>query len=150
MKSLLQFLLLIPIISACSVWTTWMTDDAVVNQANANVINVRAVQQATGLWTFHVTVEHPDTGWEDYADGWDVVVMPTGDILKPDPTSPFTRLLLHPHESEQPFTRSQSNIQIPEDVTRVTVRAHDLLHGFGGQEIIVDLSKTEGDGFSVE
>jgi hypothetical protein len=71
MKSLLQFLLLIPIISACSVWTTWMTDDAV--HANANVINVRAVQQANGLWTFHVTVEHPDTGWEDYADGWDTV-----------------------------------------------------------------------------
>jgi hypothetical protein len=96
-----------------------------------------------------VTVEHPDTGWEDYADGWDVVA-PDDTVLKPDPESPFTRLLLHPHENEQPFTRSQSNIVIPEGVTQVRVRAHDLVDGFGGREVQVDLTVTAGDGFEVE
>jgi hypothetical protein len=119
------------------------------NAANADVTHVRAVQVEDGTWTFHVTVEHPDTGWEDYADGWDVVT-PDGTVLKPNPDDPFTRLLLHPHENEQPFTRSQSGIKIPEGVTEVRVRAHDIVDGFGGEEIVVDLTKESGPGFEVE
>ena len=59
-------------------------------QGNADVLHVRAVLAADGSWTFHVTVEHPDAGWQDYADGWDVV-LPDGAVLKPDTASPFTR-----------------------------------------------------------
>ncbi|GAB4439094.1 MAG: hypothetical protein Kow00120_06900 [Anaerolineae bacterium] len=117
-------------------------------RANADVTYVRAVQSADGTWTFHVTVRHPDTGWDDYADGWDVVA-PDGTVLKPDLDSPFTRLLLHPHENEQPFTRSQSHIVIPPDVTQVTVRAHDLVDGYGGREVVVDLTAASGPDFEV-
>ncbi|MBZ0294027.1 MAG: ABC transporter substrate-binding protein, partial [Anaerolineae bacterium] len=117
--------------------------------ANADVVDVQAVEVADNSWTFHVTVVHPDTGWEDYANGWDVV-LPDGSVVKPDPESPFTRLLLHPHETEQPFTRSQSDIVIPSDVDTVTVRAHDLVDGYGGHEVVVDLTSDSGDGFSVE
>jgi hypothetical protein len=117
--------------------------------ANADVEYVRAVQGADGTWTFHVTVRHPDTGWEDYADGWDVLT-PDGTVIKPDPSSPFTRLLLHPHETEQPFTRSQSGVAIPPDVTQVRVRAHDLVDGFGGREVVVDLTVSAGQDFEVE
>ena len=116
--------------------------------ADADVTFVRAVDQGES-WTFHVTVAHADTGWEDYADGWDVV-LPDGTVLKPDPESPFTRLLLHPHVEEQPFTRSQRGILIPGDVTTIIVRAHDLVDGFGGQEVKVDLSQPEGENFVVE
>ena len=118
-------------------------------RGNADVLFVRAVQAGGGNWTFHVTVEHPDTGWEDYADGWDVLT-PDGQVLKPDPDSPFTRLLLHPHENEQPFTRSQSGIAIPVGVSRVLVRAHDLVDGYGGREVWVDLTVASGEGFEVE
>ncbi|GEM_PF-639943 len=116
--------------------------------ADANVEFVRAVNNGD-TWTFHVTVSHPDTGWEDYVDGWDVV-LPDGTVLKRNPDDPFTRLLLHPHETEQPFTRSQSGLVIPDGVTQVTVRAHELVDGFGGIEVIVDLTKTEGESFTVE
>ena len=116
--------------------------------ADADVTWVRAVNNGDS-WTFYVTVVHPDTGWEDYADGWDVV-LPDGRVVKPDESRPFTRLLLHPHENEQPFTRSQSGIVIPGEVTVVTVRAHDLVAGFGGREVVVDLTTASGDGYEVE
>ncbi len=48
--------------------------------------------------TVHVTIAHPDTGWDHYADGWEVV----GD----DGASLGLRVLAHPHVNEQPFTRS--------------------------------------------
>jgi hypothetical protein len=117
--------------------------------ANADVMHVRAVQSSDGTWTFHVTVRHPDIDWEDYADGWDVVA-PDGTVLKPNPESQFTRTLLHPHQNEQPFTRSQSGIVIPDGVTQVRVRAHDLVDGFGGREVIVDLTARSGPDFEVE
>lgn len=119
------------------------------NMADADVTFVRVVLGTNGTWTFHVTVLHPDTGWDDYADGWDVV-LPDGMVLLRDPDDSFTRLLLHPHENEQPFTRSQSDLTIPDGVTEVTVRAHETVHGFGGAAVVVDLTAESGDGFTVE
>jgi hypothetical protein len=123
--------------------------EAGTGEGNADVLHVRAVQAADGTWTFHVTVEHPDTGWEDYADGWDVVTS-DGQVLKPDEGSQFTRTLLHPHENEQPFTRSQSGIVVPEGMTEVRVRAHDLVDGYGGREVVVDLTADSGPNYEVE
>lgn len=155
MKWLFYLLVLVALLplSACGWFELTVTEGEMYEEgstsANADVTYVRAVETSPNVWTFHVTVMHPDTGWEDYADGWDVV-LPDGTVVKPDTESPFTRLLLHPHENEQPFTRSQSNIAIPPDVTQVTVRAHDLVDGFGGQEIVLDLTQSSGDGFEVQ
>jgi hypothetical protein len=112
------------------------------------VLYVRAIQASNGTWTFHVTVKHPDTGWEDYADGWDVLTS-EGAVLKPDVDSPFTRLLLHPHVDEQPFTRSQSGIVISPGVNKLHVRAHDLVDGYGGREVVVDLDAHSGPDYEV-
>lgn len=153
MKRKLEITLLITFVSlylvgcsALQVWSENLVGDEMAG--NADVTYVRAVQTAPETWTFHVTVEHPDKGWEDYADGWDVV-LPDGTVVKPDAESSFTRLLLHPHVNEQPFTRSQSNIVIPEGVTEVSVRAHDMVDGFGGNIIEVDLTIDNGDGYEV-
>ena len=116
---------------------------------NADVEYVRAVENAEHSWTFQVTVRHPDKGWDDYADGWDVVT-PDGIVLKPDSSEKYTRILLHPHVNEQPFTRSQSGIVIPGEITKVRVRAHDNVDGYGGQEIIVNLETGKGNGYEVE
>ena len=128
--------------------TTPSSTPTIDRTANADVLYVKAVQAADPTWAFHVTVRHPDTGWEDYADGWDVLA-PDGTVLKPDPDSPFTRLLLHPHVDEQPFTRSQSRIAIPPGVSQVRVRAHDLVDGYGGREVLVDLTVHGGPDFEV-
>lgn len=118
-------------------------------RGDADVLYVKAVENVDGNWTFHVTVSHPDKGWDDYADGWDVVT-PDGTALKPESSAKFTRTLLHPHVNEQPFTRSQSGIIIPTGETKVRVRAHDIVDGYGGKEIIVDLDITKGNGYQVE
>ncbi len=118
-------------------------------QGNADVMFVRAVETGKGVWTFHVTVAHPDTGWKDYANGWDVVLADET-VLKTSSRDKFTRALVHPHEYEQPFTRSQSGLRIPTSVKKVRVRAHDLVDGFGGKEVVVDLNKPKGDHFKVQ
>lgn len=115
---------------------------------DADVTFVKATFVGEGKWTFAVTVKHPDVGWRDFANGWDVV-LPDGKPILLSPKSKFTRVLGHPHVNEQPFTRSQSNIPIPEGVQTVTVRAHDLVHGYGGKIIEVKLDQATGDGFKV-
>ncbi len=98
----------------------------------ADVLKVEARPEG-GAWRFDVTVAHADTGWDHYADRWEV--------LAPDGTVLGTRVLLHPHENEQPFTRSLGGVEVPAAVTRVTVRAHDSVHGLGGREVTVELER---------
>jgi len=107
----------------------------------ANVLFVRASEAASGSWSFDVTVQHKDTGWEHYADAWDVL-SPAGEVLA-------TRVLAHPHVDEQPFTRSLSGVELPADVMVVHLRAHDLVHGYCGKEVIVNLTQSEGPDFEV-
>ncbi len=87
------------------------------------IVGVNAVPQSSGVWTFHVSVKHADSGWDHYADNFE--------ILSPDKKILATRILAHPHEHEQPFTRSQSGVKIPLSMTNVYVRAHDKVHGYG-------------------
>ena len=107
----------------------------------ADVLNVVSKQAKDKTWSFEVTVKHADTGWKDYANGWDIV-LPDGTILKLDDNDKFTRTLWHPHVKEQPFTRSQSHLIIPDDIKEVTVKAHTTVDGWGGKELIVSLEKT--------
>lgn len=91
--------------------------------ADAPVIEGVEATSAGSGWRFDVTVSHADEGWDHYADAWEVTT-PEGEVLG-------TRELLHPHETEQPFTRSLSGVAVPDDVSRVMVRAHDSVHGWG-------------------
>ena len=95
----------------------------------ADVIDVD-VSKSGNRYTFSVTVSHADEGWDHYADGWEVVG-PDGKVLG-------TRVLAHPHVNEQPFTRSGS-FEIPEGISKVTIRAHDSIHKYGGKEMLVEL-----------
>lgn len=89
--------------------------------AEAKVVGVKASPNGDGSFDFHVTVRHADTGWDHYADRWDVLG-PDGKVLG-------TRVLYHPHVNEQPFTRSLNGVKIPAGVTAVSVRAHCKVDG---------------------
>lgn len=121
---------------------------AISQNADADVVYVSAEDHGDQGWVFHVTVSHPDTGWDDYCNGWNVVT-DSGIILKHSATDKFTRLLLHPHENEQPFTRSQSRLDIPDGVSRVSVQAHDIVSGFGGREVVIDLLSDKGPDYEI-
>ena len=98
----------------------------------ADVVDVKASQSANGSWRFDVSVLHADAGWDHYANKWAV--------FAPDGTMLGERILAHPHDNEQPFTRSQSGIIIADDIKQVTVRAHDSVHEWGGKEMVVNVN----------
>ena len=97
----------------------------------ADVLNVEMSCSDNFECDFDVTVQHADEGWEHYANKWEVA--------SPDGTILATRVLAHPHVNEQPFTRAMRKVEIPINLSEVTVRAHDSVHGYGGKEITVKL-----------
>ena len=105
---------------------------AILFAGEADVIGVE-VDKSGGTYSFSVTVKHGDEGWEHYVNKWDVVD-PEGQVLA-------TRTLHHPHVNEQPFTRSLSGVVIDKSISSVIVRAHDLVHGYGGKEMAVELPR---------
>lgn len=87
----------------------------------ATVVGARLAPAGDG-WRIDVTLAHPDTGWSHYADGWRVEAA-DGTVLGERP-------LLHPHVTEQPFTRGLSGLHIPPGLATVHVRARDSLDGW--------------------
>ena len=110
-----------------------LTMPIIAAAGEADVLDVEVTPGADGTWRFDVNVQHADTGWDHYADAWEV--------LAPDGTVLGTRTLLHPHVDEQPFTRSLTGLRIPEEIAEVRIRAHDSVHGHGGREAVVALSR---------
>ena len=106
------------------------------------VRHVTAREGADGKWRFDVTVEHNDEGWDHYADAWQLVD-PADDRVVAE------RILAHPHDTEQPFTRSLSGIEIPAGLTTVIVRARCTQHGLGTVVVEVDLTVESGEHFEV-
>ena len=106
----------------------FLASPAIADQAQ--IVNASA-RENSGTWTFDVTIRHPDTGWDHYADGWSVNT--------PDGKELGYRKLLHPHENEQPFTRSLSGVAVPDGVDEVVIRAHDSVHGWSDQTMTIKL-----------
>ena len=95
----------------------------------ADVVKARAQCDSSQTCTFTVSVKHNDQGWKHYANKFEVLNI-NRKVLG-------TRILFHPHLQEQPFTRSLSNVKISKGTKQVIIRAHDLIHGYGGKEIIL-------------
>ncbi len=107
--------------------------DPVPSDAGAGCADVIAatITDSTDGFTVAATVRSADTGWDKYADAWE--------IRGPDGAVLGERVLAHPHENEQPFTRSLSGVQIPQDVAEVTVAARDSVLGFCGEVFVMEV-----------
>jgi len=98
---------------------------------DADVIGVNASRQGKEVYDFLVTVRSKDTGWDRYADRIEAVA-PDGRVLG-------TRILEHPHDDEQPFTRDLFGVHIPDTFHKVTIRAHFKPTGWMGETFVVRL-----------
>jgi len=76
--------------------------------------------------TVHVTLSHPDTGWDHYADGWEVLDARGARL--------GLRVLAHPHVDEQPFTRSL-RLDAPPPPGPLFVRARCSIDGWALQTV---------------
>lgn len=116
----------------CLIFTTtlWLAAQALADPPE--IVAVSADRQGDG-WRFDVTLRHPDTGWDHYADGWEVIA--------PDGTRLGVRELFHPHVDEQPFTRSLGGVAIPDDLRQVMIRARCNRDGWAADTVTVDLPR---------
>ena len=99
--------------------------------ADPPVIENVAASETTNGWRFDVTLSHPDSGWDHYADGWRVLDMDGNEL--------GLRVLAHPHEAEQPFTRSLGGVQLSEGTTQVQIQSRCLVDGWSEQIATVTL-----------
>ena len=93
---------------------------------NADVVDVKITALGNNKYRIDTSVKHADTGWDHYANAWDVLDEKGNKI--------GSRILHHPHVNEQPFTRSLTLI-IPTHIKVITIRAKDSVHGYGGETI---------------
>ena len=101
-----------------------LTSLLLANPTLADPSNIEQVHATkTGdTWRFDVTISHPDTGWDHYADGWRVLDMEGNEL--------GMRVLFHPHVNEQPFTRSLSDVAIPAGLSQVQIEARCSVDGW--------------------
>jgi hypothetical protein len=107
------------------------TEDA--EQQFPDVIDVSVDEQSANVFDFSVTITSLYDSPERYADGWR--------IIGPDGTVYGEHTLAHDHASEQPFTRTQTGVEIPDDVAEVTVEGRDSEFGYGGETFTVTLGE---------
>jgi len=103
----------------------------VSEDAFPTILDAKLTRQGDGVYNIDVTISSPYDTPQRYADGWRV--------MAPDGTVLGEHTLLHDHASEQPFTRTQSGVAIPSDVLMVTIEGRDLVNGFGGSTLTVDV-----------
>jgi hypothetical protein len=118
---------------------------AAPNITIAGEVKILAVDlyNSTGSsWIVKVTLEHSDTGWDHYADIWQVVDA-EGNVLG-------NRILHHPHVQEQPFTRNLAGVKVPDGISTLYIQAHDKVHGWATNKLKVDLNKAIGKHLRVE
>jgi len=99
----------------------------------ADVLTATAVCHQESTCDFTVTVRHEDSGWDHYANQWEILSL-DGQVLG-------VRVLHHPHVNEQPFSRSLLGVSIPASIKKVKIRARDLVHGYGGEEVMIEMER---------
>lgn len=107
--------------------------DAEVSQRFPDVLDAVLTATGDGIVDVTVTMSSPYDTPGRYADGWRV--------LAPDGTPLAVHTLAHDHAGEQPFTRTQSGVPIPDGVDRVTVEGRDQQYGYGGRTVTVDVPR---------
>jgi len=100
--------------------TEFMDEAPTESMIVADIVSV----EVSSSFVFSIGIESPDTGCDQYANWWEV--------LTPDGTLLYRRILAHSHITEQPFVRSGGPVEDIDENTEVYIRAHMHPVGYGG------------------
>lgn len=101
-----------------------------VQEMFPDIVDVELTRDDDQTASFEVTVSSPYDTPDRYADGWRVVDQ--------DGTVLGEHTLGHDHQGEQPFTRTQSGVAIPEGTTELTIEGRDQVSGYGGESATIE------------
>jgi hypothetical protein len=82
------------------------------------------ITERNGSYRFDVTLSSPYDTPERYADAFRV--------LDADGKELGIRVLLHDHAYEQPFTRSLTGVNVPQNTAAVFIEGRDKTYGWSG------------------
>ena len=106
-------------------------------QANEDVARIADVEikrdspNQPGIYHIRVTIEHEDTGWDDYVEAWE--------IFGPDGTVLGVRPFFEPELERQKTVSALAGVVIPEDVKTVTIRARKFPGGLEGDPFEIQI-----------
>ena len=98
-----------------------------------DVLAAVLAEDIDGGWSLDVTLSSEYDSPERYADGWRVLDE-DGEVLG-------EHTLTHDHADEQPFTRTQTGLEIPHDVDVITVEGKDTDNDYGGATLEVEVPR---------
>jgi hypothetical protein len=101
------------------------------SQKHPDILSATVKARGVDTFDFDVTVSSPYDTPQRYADAFRALTL--------DRKVLGERVLLHDHQTEQPFTRDLYGVRIPADIKRVIIEGRDQLHGWGGKTIEVAL-----------
>ena len=113
------------------------------------MVTANPVSGEVGGWTFAAQMSslyEVETGWDKYCDAFQITKITSSgeggggggeEVLT-------TRILAHPHQTEQPFTRSTSTVfidplEVTDDNFVLVVSARDSVLGYCGDNVTIDL-----------
>lgn len=99
-------------------------DEKAEMQRFPEILAAEATATAPRTFDISVTISSPYDSPERYADGWR--------LLTEDGETVAEHTLLHDHAAEQPFTRTQTGVDVDRAVGTLLIEPHDLVNGYGG------------------
>ena len=103
-------------------------------QGNPTIANVdikRDSPDQPGIYHIKVTIEHEDTGWDDYVDAWE--------IIGADGTVLGVRPFFEPELERDKTVSALAGVVIPEDIKTATIRTHKHPGGYAGDPVEISI-----------
>jgi hypothetical protein len=107
------------------------TTQVAEQQRFPDVIAAKVRASGAGQFDFDVTLSSPYDTPQRYADAFRVSTLEGKQLGE--------RVLLHDHQTEQPFTRDLYGVKIPAGIKKVRIQGRDQKYGYGGKTMDVSL-----------
>ena len=108
------------------------TTSAEGGTAHPDVVDATLEPKGDDLYDVAVTLRSPCDSADHYVDAWRIASVDGSQTYG-------TRALTHDYASEQPFTRSLNDVEIPDGVEQVRIEARDQITGWSSAALTVDV-----------